>query len=346
MPIAAFHVLFSIQVNIRVRGHVCELQLHMIDFWKIKQQGGHAHYRWVREQKITDEIDPMALVPAEYRTQRIVRRMLDVVIINRLEGNGDILSRLYQELGLLDMAAVWAMRSFSCVNELKASERYSGLTRQLTIGAGATFEVDVDGKPNGDNDCVHPLEDSSRVSETSVATNSQLETPDSQVCHSGSNADAEVACEASSAKGNEQCDERERSLKTWSNGDQFVMMRLSNILLAQGKFTVAEQLSRRVLEARACLFGEKHPDTLKSINYLANTLRMKGKFSETETLYRKALSGRFEVLGPTHPDTLTSTSNLATMLESQGKLEEAKLLHERALEGREKVFGLRHPDTL
>ena len=60
--------------------------------------------------------------------------------------------------------------------------------------------------------------------------------------------------------------------------------------------------------------GEKHPDTLGSMNNLAFLYQAQGRYGEAEPLYKKAYQLRQEVLGEKHPDTLTSHLNYAVCL--------------------------------
>ena len=98
----------------------------------------------------------------------------------------------------------------------------------------------------------------------------------------------------------------------------------------------ALQLSREVL-------GERHPDTLTSLNNLAVLYESQGRYGEAEPLFEQALQLRREVLGERHPDTLTSLNNLAALYESQGRYGEAEPLYEQALQLRREVLGEQPP---
>ncbi|MBF0394082.1 MAG: tetratricopeptide repeat protein, partial [Alphaproteobacteria bacterium] len=94
------------------------------------------------------------------------------------------------------------------------------------------------------------------------------------------------------------------------------------------------------------VLGERHPDTLISLNNYAGVLESLGRAGEAEPLYKRALALRTEVLGERHPDTLISLNNYAGVLESLGRAGEAEPLYKRALALRTEVLGERHPDTL
>ena len=77
--------------------------------------------------------------------------------------------------------------------------------------------------------------------------------------------------------------------------------------------------------------GNRHPDTLTSINNLGELLHAKGNLAAAESLLREALEARRETLGNRHPSTLKSISNLSALLRSKGDLAAAELLCREAL---------------
>ncbi|KAL5384077.1 hypothetical protein DPSP01_005552 [Paraphaeosphaeria sporulosa] len=113
-----------------------------------------------------------------------------------------------------------------------------------------------------------------------------------------------------------------------------------------GQYSAAETVHRQALSLRKRKLGDKHTDTLTSMNYLAEALESQGKYEEGESMNRETLALREKVLGREHPDMLTSMSNLAFVLERQGKYEEAESMNQETLALREKVLGREHPDTL
>jgi CHAT domain-containing protein/tetratricopeptide (TPR) repeat protein len=114
----------------------------------------------------------------------------------------------------------------------------------------------------------------------------------------------------------------------------------------QSVYRQAEITALNALDRATEVLGERHPDTLTSLNNYAAVLNRLGRAVEAEPLFKRALELRTEVLGERHPDTLTSLSNYAGVLESLGKAAEAEPLYKRALELNTEVLGGRHPDTL
>ena len=69
---------------------------------------------------------------------------------------------------------------------------------------------------------------------------------------------------------------------------------------------------RDEVATRRHILGDKHPDTLTSINNMAALMKSQGKLAEAEPLVSEALAGFREILGNKHPNTLVSINNLAT----------------------------------
>ena len=63
------------------------------------------------------------------------------------------------------------------------------------------------------------------------------------------------------------------------------------LLKEQGKYDEAEPLYREALKVRRETLGDRHPDTLISINNFGGLLKNQGKYDEAEPLFREALTG-------------------------------------------------------
>mgnify|MGYP003319805079 CR=1 FL=1 len=68
----------------------------------------------------------------------------------------------------------------------------------------------------------------------------------------------------------------------------------------------ARPLYEEALEGRRAELGDRHPDTLSSINNLGMLLQDLGKLEDAEPLLRRALEGTDAALGKSHPSTLLS----------------------------------------
>src|SRR5262249_12947929 len=71
---------------------------------------------------------------------------------------------------------------------------------------------------------------------------------------------------------------------------------------AQGGYTDAGGLFKRVLAIRAKALGSSHPDVGQTLNNLALVYGAQGKYSEAEELLKRALVIREKALGASHPD--------------------------------------------
>ncbi|RYP62421.1 hypothetical protein DL769_007310 [Monosporascus sp. CRB-8-3] len=129
-----------------------------------------------------------------------------------------------------------------------------------------------------------------------------------------------------------------------AEGDLLFKVGESNHIL--GKYQEAEYMHRQALKLRKTVLGEKHPDTLASMNNLAAVLRREAKYEMAEQIHRQTLELRKTVLGEKHPETLDSMNNLALVFGDQGNYEEAGQMLRQTVELRELALGTKHPDTL
>ena len=75
---------------------------------------------------------------------------------------------------------------------------------------------------------------------------------------------------------------------------------------------------------RRATLGNRHPNTLGSINNLGALLHAKGDLAAAERLCREALEGQRKTLGNRHPATLNSICNLGALLQAKGDLGAAR----------------------
>ena len=116
--------------------------------------------------------------------------------------------------------------------------------------------------------------------------------------------------------------------------------------LDQGRYLMAEEIYRQVIETRRSILSERHPFTLNSMYGLALALDFQAKNEEAESLQRQTLTLRKTVLGEDHIDTLNSMSHLAGLLDSRCQYEESEKLHRQTLMLAGKILDKDHPNTL
>jgi tetratricopeptide (TPR) repeat protein len=102
-----------------------------------------------------------------------------------------------------------------------------------------------------------------------------------------------------------------------------IISNLAELYAKQGSYEQAEPLLKDTLTLRKEVLGEKHPDTLTSMNNLA---MLYYGYEQSESLLKDTLALRTEVLGKTHPDTLITMSNLALLYKDQEHYKEALFL--------------------
>jgi serine/threonine protein kinase/tetratricopeptide (TPR) repeat protein len=107
----------------------------------------------------------------------------------------------------------------------------------------------------------------------------------------------------------------------------------------------AEQCqAARALYARH--LGPDHPDTLRSMHYLARSYHGLGRYADALNLMEETLALQKARLGPDHPDTLRSMNGLACSHAACGRPADALALREETLALMKARLGPDHPDTL
>jgi len=96
---------------------------------------------------------------------------------------------------------------------------------------------------------------------------------------------------------------------------------------------------RENLDRLRGLYGEEHPDTLRSMFFLALFLKLNGKLDEAEELFRRCAEARQRVLGAEDRDTMAAMFYLADTLEEEGKLDEAEATFRKGLEIQRRAPG-------
>ena len=125
-----------------------------------------------------------------------------------------------------------------------------------------------------------------------------------------------------------------------------VMRRVGWFLRDDGKMIDSERLLTRSFNIYRRILGEEHPDTLRSMNYLALTFLDQGRTEEAAALQEEVVEKRKLILGAEHPDTLTSMNNLALTYRDQGRTADAAALQEEVVQKRRWILGAEHPHTL
>ncbi|WP_245682832.1 tetratricopeptide repeat protein [Archangium gephyra] len=123
----------------------------------------------------------------------------------------------------------------------------------------------------------------------------------------------------------------------------WILHELGLVLERQGKYAEAEALLRQSLSIKKQALGTHHPDYGASLHVLAMVLDRQGKYAEAEALLRQSLSIDEQALGPHHPNYGASLHVLAMVLDRQGKYAEAEALLRQSLSIYAQALGTHHP---
>jgi hypothetical protein len=128
--------------------------------------------------------------------------------------------------------------------------------------------------------------------------------------------------------------------------DSHGMARIARYLGWSGSCAAAEDLQRRVLDARERVLGPEHPDTLTARHELAYRTREAADLAAARDLLAELLPVSERVLGPEHSRTLAIRGNLGRWTGQAGDAIGARDLFAALLPVRERVLGPEHPHTL
>jgi CHAT domain-containing protein len=113
-------------------------------------------------------------------------------------------------------------------------------------------------------------------------------------------------------------------------------------LFEQGKYSEAVPLAQQVLDIRARILGDRHPDVATALNNLAELYRLQGSYADAEPLHQQALEITRQALGDRHPAVARSLKGLADLYSDQGNYAAAEPLYLQALEIYRQTLGNRH----
>ena len=114
----------------------------------------------------------------------------------------------------------------------------------------------------------------------------------------------------------------------------------------EGDYIKAKNAFQELYDLFKCELGEKHPDTLSSLNDLANSYSDLGDYSKACELQNVVYNARKEILGENHPDTLSALDSIASSYSDLGDYSKACELQSIVYNSRKEILGENHPDTL
>jgi hypothetical protein len=128
--------------------------------------------------------------------------------------------------------------------------------------------------------------------------------------------------------------------------DSDVMGEIAAYLGWKGSYVAAQELSRKMLEARARVFGPEHPRTLNARAYVAYWTGAAGDAVGARDQYATLLPIRERVSGSDDRDTLVTRSNLARWTGLAGEAVRACDQYAAVVSAFERALGPEHRDTL
>lgn len=139
--------------------------------------------------------------------------------------------------------------------------------------------------------------------------------------------------------------------KNYGEEDEQTLVWLNNLGVAYHRLGSKEDCEKGLELLTKCYhiycqkFGEKHPDTLFSLNTLAFLYCDLGDYQKCLELRTKCYNIRCEILGPKHPETLISFYNLAQTHNQLGNFQKALDCLTESYNLNYEVFGEKHYNT-
>ncbi|CAM9521442.1 unnamed protein product [Ectocarpus sp. 4 AP-2014] len=342
----------DVKLNPVVNEHLCEIQLHLHEFFALKG-GQHAVYEWAWELNVTTGMRSEDLF--KKLSPEITNEMMRLAVED-WRGTAYVLPGLQLAAGQFDLAeksqrAVLtdAERKLREFEDHDSKESRRALDRENIARSRLAHVLGERGK----------YEEAETLYRRSLAIDEKVYGPDHPEVAAGLNSWAEFL--RSQGKYEEAAPLYVRSLgireKLYGPDHPEIASSLNNwalLLTSQGKYEEAEPLYVRSLAIREKVLGPDHPDVAISLNNWAGLLNtqeslhlvhhIEGKYNKAEPLYVRSLAIHEKVYSYDHPAVATGLNNWAEVLRNQGKNDEAEPLYQRAQEILEKSLGRDHPD--
>ncbi|CAM9368870.1 unnamed protein product [Ectocarpus fasciculatus] len=333
----------DVKLNPVVNEHLCEIQLHLREFFALKG-GQHAVYEWARKLNVSTEMRAEDLF--QNLSPEVIKEMMRLAGEN-WRGTGYCLPDLQVAAGKYDLAEM------SHRQHLRDAEHYA---REFQDHDSKESRRALLGVNTARARLAHILVEQGKYEEAdalfirSLAIDEKVYGPDHPKVATTVNNRAGLL------RGQGKYDEAEalyvRSLaireKVYGPDHPAVAASLNNLaalLEIQGKYVEADPLYVRSLAIDEKIYGPDHPNVATTINNRAGLLECQGNYEEAGPLYLRSLAIYEKMYGSDHPAVAASLSNLAGSLRTQGKYAEAESLYERSQAIKEKALGPEHADV-
>lgn len=114
---------------------------------------------------------------------------------------------------------------------------------------------------------------------------------------------------------------------------------LAEVLEKSGRAGQAEDVLKKMVEARKDLYGPMHRKFADGLNRLASFYYEQNRFPEAEPVCKQILNMYEKIYGATHEKLALTAGQLAVTLQQQNKLDEAEVYFKRAIDIRKDLFG-------
>jgi non-specific serine/threonine protein kinase/serine/threonine-protein kinase len=125
-----------------------------------------------------------------------------------------------------------------------------------------------------------------------------------------------------------------------------LMRTMAEVYFSVGLFEPAGPFLERATERFSTIFGQRHPETLRTRSMLGSFYRIRGRLEEAEEVLATVLAAQRERLGRHHPDSLETMRRLAWLRHDQSRYEVLEEMHVEILEARRRILGEGHEDTI
>ncbi|CAM9793335.1 unnamed protein product, partial [Ectocarpus fasciculatus] len=327
----------DVKLNPVVNEHLCEIQLHLREFFALKG-GQHAVYEWARKLNVSTEMRAEDLF--QNLSPEVIKEMMRLAGEN-WRGTGYCLPDLQVAAGKYDLAEM------SHRQHLRDAEHYA---REFQDHDSKESRRALLGVNTARARLAHILVEQGKFEEVEplyvrcLANYEKVCGPDHPEVATGLSNWAGLLSrqDGNDDEAEPHYEQSQSTLEKALGQEHPDVAQLPN---GQGKFEEAEPLYVRSLAIGEKALGPAHPNVAATINNRAGLLDSQGKYEEAEPLYLRSLAIREKAYGPHHTEVAASLNNLAGLLRTQGKYAEAGSLYERSQTIREKALGPEHPDV-
>ena len=124
-----------------------------------------------------------------------------------------------------------------------------------------------------------------------------------------------------------------------------LMDTMGSVYETLGLYHDSETLLARALGTRRALYGEDHPEVIKTLQHLALLQRQQGDFAGAEASWRAVIAGQERLHGKESAEVAEALNELGKLFWWKGDLVSAEPFFREALAIRRKVYGNNHPSV-